>query len=215
LLHRKKNVIRAVASDWGKVVVDFDNDRVGQALAQHSSTYDARRINEIMFQELRGLFDAYMRGHLATDVFRRAMRHALHLTCTAEAFDRAFSDVFTPNEPIVALWKRLRDQGVKMVAASNVEELRHGKLVEMGIHDLFDAHCLSYRLRVGKPDPAFFHAVQKAAYLDPREILFVDDHEEFVQAARRELLQGETYDIRDHDAFLKALEAYEFQPYRR
>jgi len=214
LSEARRKVIRAVASDWGKVVVDFDNDKVGQALTMHSSSYDPAHITGIMFRKLRELFDVYMRGHISTDGYRQAMKCALHLTCTDPAFDAAFADVFTLNEPIVALWKRLRAEGVKMVAASNVEELRHAKLKEMGVHDLFDAHCLSYQVRVGKPDPAFFRKVQEIAYLDPQQILFVDDHAEFVEVARGELLQGFAYDLKDHAAFERYLEGVEFRPYR-
>lgn len=210
----RKPRIRVILSDWGKVVVDFDNSRVGRALAQHSSAFYAEQINEIMFKEQRELFDAYMRGQLTTSGFRKAMKRVLQLTCTDETFDRAFVDVFTPNEPIIALWKRLRAMGVKMIAASNVEELRHEKLREMGVHDLFDKHCLSYQVGVGKPDPAFFHKAMELAYIDPEEALFVDDHAEFVQVAGEQLITGFTYDINDHAAFERFLDSYEIAPYR-
>lgn len=210
----KKPRIRAILSDWGKVVVDFDNEKVGRALAQHSTAFDAAHITEVMFKEQRELFDAYMRGQLTTRGFRKAMRRVLQLTCTDEAFDKAFAEVFTPNEPIVALWKRFRAMGVKMVAASNVEEIRHAKLIEMGVHDLFDEHCLSYQIGAGKPDPAFFHKAMEMAYIDPEQALFIDDHEEFVEVARSQLIQGFTYDIQDHAAFERFLERYEIAPYR-
>jgi len=211
----KKPRIRAILSDWGKVVVDFDNRRVGHALAQ-ISRFGAADIHEIIFKEQRELFDAYMRGQLTTDGFRRAMLRCLQLTHAGAgtAFDRAFADVFTPNKPIIALWKRFRAMGVKMVAASNVEQLRHGQLVAMGIHDLFDAHCLSYQVGVGKPAPEFFHKALKMAYISPEEALFIDDHEEFVDVARRQLMTGFTYDLKDHAAFERFLEGYEIAPYQ-
>lgn len=211
----KKPRIRAILSDWGKVVVDFDNRRVGHALAR-ISRFGPADIYEIMFKEQRELFDAYMRGQLSTDGFRRAMLRIFDLTHAGAGttFDRAFADVFTPNKPIIALWKRFRAMGVKMVAASNVEQLRHGQLVAMGIHDLFDEHCLSYQVGVGKPDPAFFHKAMEMVYLDPEETLFVDDHEEFVQVARSQLINGFTYDLKDHAAFERFLEGFEFAPYQ-
>jgi HAD superfamily hydrolase (TIGR01509 family) len=143
------------------------------------------------------------------------MRRILQLTCTADAFENIFTDVFTPNEPIIGLWKRLREQGVKLVAASNVEELRHAKLKEMGIHDLFDRHCLSHQVRSIKPERAFFDEVVRQAYISPEEILFVDDHPEFVEVAKGMLLQGLSYDLNDHAAFEKALEGFTFERYQR
>ncbi len=211
---RSKPRIRAILSDWGKVVVDFDNGKVGRALAQHSTAFDAEHITQVMFKELRETFDVYMRGQISTPGFRRTMRRALQLTCTDAAFDAAFADVFTLNEPIVQLWKDLRERGIKMVAASNVEELRHAKLREMGVHDLFDAHCLSYQIGVGKPDPAFFDKAMELVYLDPRETLFVDDHPGFVQAAVGHLIEGYAYDLKDHGAFIEFLRGFELAPYR-
>lgn len=207
--------IRAILSDWGKVVVDFDNSKVGSALARISS-FRPDAITEIMFGEQRELFDAYMRGHLTTDGFRRAMLRIFQLTHAGAgaAFNRAFAEVFTPNEPIIALWKRFRAMGVKMVAASNVEELRHAQLVAMGVHGLFDRHCLSYQVGVSKPDPAFFHKAMEMAYIDPEEALFIDDHEEFVEIARSQLITGFTYDLKDHAAFERFLEGYEIAPYQ-
>jgi len=216
----KKPRIRAILSDWGRVVVDFDNSRTAAALSPLTHTDDGHiafrpwEIQPIMFGELREIFDAYMRGHLTTAGYRATMKRVLRLKCDDAAFDAAFADVFTPNEPIIALWKRFRAMGVKMVAASNVEELRHAKLREMGIHDLFDAHCLSYQVGVGKPDPVFFHKAWDMTYLNPPEILFVDDHEEFVEVARSQLITGFTYDIKDHAAFERFLEGYEIAPYQ-
>lgn len=214
MLEQGKIVIRAIASDWGKVVVDYHNEKVGRALEPHSTAYDAGQIYRIMFDEQHELFDAYMRGHLTTAGFRKAMRRMLQLTCTDGAFDAAFADVFTPNEPIIALWKRLRGEGVKMTAASNVEELRHAKLKEMGVHDLFDTHGLSYELGHGKPDEDFYSKTWKKIYLNPPEILFVDDKPENVEAAQRQLWTGFLYDLHDHAAFERFLEGVEFRPYR-
>ncbi|MEK7546247.1 MAG: HAD family hydrolase [Patescibacteria group bacterium] len=212
---KKKPSIRAILSDWGKVVVDFDNGKVGRALAQHSSAFEAEQFTEIMFKEQRELFDAYMRGQLTTPGFRKAMKRALQLVCRDETFDRAFADVFTPNEPIIALWKRFRAMGVMMVAGSNVEELRHAKLKDMGIHDLFDMHCLSYQVGIGKPDPSFFYEAQGSLiHVVPSEILFVDDHAEFVDVARDVGMTGFVYDLKDHAAFERFLKGYHIAPYR-
>jgi len=210
----RKPRIRAILSDWGRVVVDFDNTRTAKALVQHSCFGTSEELYRLQFVELRELFDAYMRGQLATTGYRKAMKRAMQLTCTDEAFDKAFADVFTPNRPIIDLWKRFRGLGVKMVAASNVDELRHARLIEMGVHDLFDRHCLSYQVCASKPHSEFFRKAWEMTYLDPPEILFVDDHDEFVVAARNQLMTGFTYDLKDHAAFERFLEGFEFAPYQ-
>lgn len=207
--------IRTIFSDLGKVVFDFDNMRMAEALAHHSSAFGERQIHELMLKDLRELFDVYMRGHITTDGYRRVMKRVLQLTCTDAAFDRAFVDVFTPNDPIIRRWVEYRAQGVQLVATSNIEELRHGKLLEMGLQDMFDAHCLSYEIGLGKPNPQFFRTALEMARCDPEETLCVDDHEEMVDAARSLGIHGIVYDLKDHAAFERELEGYAFDRYVR
>jgi FMN phosphatase YigB (HAD superfamily) len=207
--------IRTIFSDLGKVVFDFDNMRMAEALAVHSSAFNASQVHDLMLRELREAFDAYMRGHLTTVGYRRVAKRALQLTCTDAAFDKAFTDVFTPNAPIVREWEALRGDGVRLVATSNIEELRHAKLLEMGLEAMFDVHCLSYRIGVSKPDPEFFRRALAMADCDPGETLCVDDHAEMVDAARSLGIHGIVYDLNDHAAFDRAFEGYAFARYVR
>lgn len=51
-------------------------------------------------------------------------------------------------------------------------------------------HFLSYQLLVLKPEPAIYHAVVEATGLPAKEILFIDDIEENITAARGIGMQG-------------------------
>lgn len=208
-----KHVIRAIASDWGRVVVDFDNGRTAAALVQHSSSMtDAEDIRRVLFEGHRPMLDDYMRGRMTSGDYRNQARRLLDLTCSDVCFDRAFADVFMPNEPILRLWESMRLRGVRLVAASNIEELRHAKLRELGIHDRFDRHCLSYEVGAGKPEDVFFRRLIDICGVPADEILFVDDHPEFAQVAVSCGLQALAYDLRDHAGFVKRLqERYAFE----
>lgn len=207
----QKPLIWAILSDWGRVPVDFDNRRTARALLPYCRTpgMTEERIYQLLFKEWRTVFDVYMRGQFETSQFRAICRLILDLRpeCDDAAFDLAFADVFTPNEPIIELWKELRSRCVRLVAASNVEELRHARLKDMGIHDLFDAHCLSYKEGVSKPDPVFFRRALAIAGTEPHETLFVDDHGEFCDAARSLGIHAEVYDLHDHQDFVRRLQA--------
>jgi FMN phosphatase YigB (HAD superfamily) len=207
----RKPLIWVILSDWGKVSVDFDNRRMARALLPHCRTtgMTEERLYQRLFKDWRGMFDDYMRGQLETPQFRANCRLILDLRpeCDDAAFDRAFADVFTPNEPIIELWTDLRSRCVRLVAASNVEELRHAWLTSIGIHDLFDAHCLSYKEGVSKPDPEFFRRALGIAGSEPDQTLFVDDHREFCEVALSLGIHAEVYDLHDHPDFVRRLQA--------
>ncbi len=213
-----KPIVRVLATDWGRVVVDFDNGRTASALHPHCAhPMSARALHDLLFHK-DGSFAAYSRGELTTPAFRGAWRALLGGAphCTDEEFDRAFSDVFTANPAVVSRWKALRARGVRIVAASNVEEIRHRRLTAMGVHGLCNAHCLSYQVGAAKPEEAFFTHVVQIAGCAPEEIVFVDDVPAFGEAAGRIGIRYVPYDLRiDRPEELDArLSAFDFVPWK-
>ncbi len=206
-----KYEIEAVLSDLGKVAVLFDNRRTSAALLQHSSYYNEKGLHDMLFVHHRDQWDAYMRGERTTAQFTRFAKGLLQLTCTDAAFHRAMTNVFTPHQPILKLWEALSLKGVRLVTASNIDELRHQELLRLGVLGGFNAHCLSYQVGCAKPDPRFFVRALELAETDPRRTLFVDDHEEFAEAARALGIHAETYDHQRHADFVQRLgERYAF-----
>ncbi len=205
-------IIWAILSDWGKVVVLFDNHRTSAALAPYTRVFTEPQIHQVLFVERRRQWDDLMRGAVTFGDYAREAKRALWLDCTDAVVHQAFADVFTPNQPIIDLWRDVRaNLRTTLVAASNVEEVRHQRMREMGVHDLFHKHCLSYVERVGKPDPCFFQRALEIAGVEAQEALFVDDHPEFCDVARSLGIHAEVYDYERHDDFVRRLrDGYQF-----
>ncbi|WKZ29585.1 MAG: HAD-IA family hydrolase [Patescibacteria group bacterium] len=198
-----KKLIWAVLSDLGRVVVDFDNRKACTALALHTPGRTAEELHWMIFEaDYRHLWNACMSGHLAYPEYRKVMKNTFAMTCDDETFDRAISDVFTVNQPIVDLWRQVRRRHTRVITASNIEPVRHRQLEAMEVMNEFDAHCLSYQVMASKPQPEFFRRGLAIAGTEPDEALFVDDHEEFCEAARTVGMNAEVYNIRDHDNFV-------------
>jgi HAD superfamily hydrolase (TIGR01509 family) len=176
---------KVILSDIGDVVVYYDNARTVQALEPYCSLapQDVRRI--LFSKPDGGLAWDYCRGDMDTDTFRRVAMNKIGCVgkCSDEQFDLAFRQIFTPNDDVVNLWKKLRNRGVAITAVSDVEEMRHWELQKMGIMDLFDNAVLSYEEREVKPSE---HMIRKALELSgvrPNEAVFIDDKAEHLPPA--------------------------------
>lgn len=71
----------------------------------------------------------------------------------------------------------------KVGAVSNLFESRMKIDEESGVYDLFDYTCLSCKVHLRKPDPAFFKLALSYAGVAANEAILIDDKEQYVQAA--------------------------------
>jgi len=83
-----------------------------------------------------------------------------------------------------ALIKRILPRYTRAVF-SNTNELHWPRLMtEMGLEGCFDHYFASFKMGIAKPDPAAFRYVVSALSCEPAEILFLDDSQMNVDAAR-------------------------------
>ena len=79
----------------------------------------------------------------------------------------------------------LRQIGVSCYLATNQELHRARHMSEtLGFANLFDGEFYSCRLGLAKPDPEYFRAIVGELKIAPNRVLFLDDHEVNVRAAR-------------------------------
>jgi HAD superfamily hydrolase (TIGR01509 family) len=172
--------ITTILSDLGNVVVHFDNNKMYQAFARLSGKMP-QEIEQILFGRKPDgsyLVARYSSGQMSTKQFHCCFLHQLGLCgsiAAHQAFLTAFCDVFTPNQPVVDLWRRLRAGGLTLTAVTNVEELRYRWLCRMGIMDLFDHELLSFEEGLLKPSEEFMVRALDRSGAKAEETIFVDD----------------------------------------
>jgi FMN phosphatase YigB (HAD superfamily) len=172
--------ITTVLSDLGNVVVWFDNSKMYRAFASLSGK-TAQEVEQVLFgQDPNGsyLVARYSSGQITTKQFRCAFFHRLGLCGAVGAhtvFETAFCDVFTPNQPVIDLWRQLRQRGLALTAVSNVEEIRYHWLCRMGIMSLFDHETLSFEEGLLKPSEEFMVRALDRSGAKAEETVFVDD----------------------------------------
>ncbi|HZU72049.1 MAG TPA: HAD-IA family hydrolase [Acidimicrobiales bacterium] len=97
-----------------------------------------------------------------------------------------------PDPEVLELVARLRAAGTVCSLATNQDPERALYMdEELGYGRVFDHSFYSCRMRLRKPDLAYFHHMTSALGLQPAMCLFLDDREENVGAARQAGLKAE------------------------
>ena len=103
--------------------------------------------------------------------------------------------MFRANPEVGSLLPALKASGYRLVLASNTNELHAAWFAHQFAGELahFDARVLSCGVGTRKPEAAFFRACLAAAEAPADACVFIDDKEEFVEAARALGLAATTY----------------------
>ena len=115
-------------------------------------------------------------------------------------YESLWTDI-TPSEATLALVDRLRGAGLGVHLGTNQHRQRgeHMRTV-LGFDRLFDVSCYSWELGTKKPEPDYFEIALERIGAPADEVLFVDDMEANVEAARTVGLRAEHWHLdRGHD----------------
>ena len=88
----------------------------------------------------------------------------------------------------------LRAAGIRCCLATNQQTRRAAHMQEhLAYQQIFDEQFYSCELGLAKPDPAYFTEICSRLGVDPATVLFVDDREDNVEAARTVGLHAEVF----------------------
>lgn len=182
--------IRAVILDFGEVISQPPDPAAIATMAELFNLPEAR---------FRQLYSSqrheYDRGDLNADQYWSEIARAGGVELVDGQVERL-------RETDVAMWSRLnpgmlrwveqlRAAGIKTAVLSNM----HDDMVQKIRNDTtwaknFDCLTLSSAIRLAKPDADIFHHCLKSLAVTPEEVLFVDDREVNVRAARSLGIRG-------------------------
>jgi len=174
-------MISTIISDLGKVVLWFDNNIFYRKMTAYcSKSVDEMRAIVHGNFELIELFDE---GALTPRQFYERAVALLGTRIGYDEFVPAYVDVFTRNQPVIDLYKRLKAR-YKLILLSNTDPLRFG-FVRRHFPDIlfFDDYVLSYEVKALKPRPEIYEEALRRAAALPASCIFVDDLEENIAGA--------------------------------
>ena len=173
--------IKVIVSDLGKVLLQFEVQRVWDALHPHFDVdmEEARGIVQAIFKETR-----YGSGGIDSPGFYRRIVERTGLTLPYDAFAVAWSDMFWEDRAVIRLISEAPVE--KRYLLSNTNDLHWQWLQRNYGHVLepFDRLVVSHELRLEKPDAAIYEWVIRDSGFAPDEHLFIDDIPENVAGAR-------------------------------
>lgn len=122
-----------------------------------------------------------------------------------EVIDYWFDRDHIPDEKTLALVRRARAAGAINVIATNNEIYRADWIEQMGfgehMHEVFAAG----RMRLAKPDLAYFRHIEDALGYTGSDVILIDDFEENVLAAREHGWDAHLFTPDNHDAVARAI----------
>jgi putative hydrolase of the HAD superfamily len=185
-------MIRALIFDLGRTLIPFDFERSYDRLRRLCP-----RPLEDFRTELResGLVTRFESGQLDPDEFVREFCRCLGADIPYRDFCDIWSSIFLPETLIPEGFLRHLKPNYRLVLLSNTNVIHYDMLKKnYPILGLFDEHVLSFRVGVMKPAREIYQEAIRAAQCPAHQCFFTDDIPEYVEAARREGIDGVVFE---------------------
>jgi glucose-1-phosphatase len=195
-------LFRALIFDIGNVLLRFDFQLALQKLARHADT-----AAEAILEQIDAVKDPYEAGRLTRAEFQAKAREILRYSGSDGDFVSAWEDIFTENQPVVDLVRRLHGR-LPLYLLSNTNDMHVDFILRRySIFQLFDDAVYSYKVRAAKPEREIYEIAARQFGVRPAETLFIDDLLPNVEGARAFGFHAHHYHHHRHDALLAELAA--------
>lgn len=173
---------KVIVSDLGNVLVNFDMGIATYKVAELAKL-DENKIFQVLFDS--DLPRRHEEGKLSGAEFYAAVKQRLSLKIGFETFKDIWNNIFWENIKVCRLFREIgRDH--RLVLLSNIGELHFEYIkTHFDILEEFDEKVLSFEVGARKPGIDIFNAAIDKAKVEPRNIIYVDDRADFIEAAGR------------------------------
>ena len=178
-----KSKYSAIVFDLGNVLIPFDYTPAISKLNQIQSGLGDKFAE--FYKANYSLHRDFERGSISETFFINKMLEVVDHKISAETFCGIFSDIFTLNEEVIALLPILKNY-YKLFLLSNTNSI-HQKYgwQKYEFLNYFDTLILSHEVGSVKPEEKIYLAVEEASGFPSAEHLYIDDIQEYVDAAKK------------------------------
>lgn len=177
--------IEFIYFDLGNVLISFDHSRAWQKIAELTGI-SPERAAQVLFDS--GLQTQYEKGEISTEEFHRYFCAQAQVNISLENLCFAASNIFEPLDDSIQLLQTLNRERLRLGLLSNTCDCHWQFLLNdvrfKFLHSSFEQTVLSFVEGFAKPGTDIYRIAANHADCDPESILFIDDKQENVKAAR-------------------------------
>ena len=175
-------MIRIVAFDIGKVLLDFDYGIFVNRMAPRTNMGESA-LNTYLNQS--PLLAKYESGQISSSEFIKIVQKETGFEGLESEFSDYFEEIFTPISDVIEMHRVIAEGGMATYTFSNTNEMavRHMSRA-YDFWPRFDGHVLSYEVEALKPETKMYEFLERVAGCHGREIVYVDDRPENIEAGR-------------------------------
>ena len=172
----------AIVFDLGNVLIPFDFD-----IAINKLNKFEKRLGDNFKEFYKSNYNFHRdfeRGKITEKDFINKMLEVIDNKIDADTFCRYYADIFSKNESVISLLPRLKKK-YKLFLLSNTDSI-HKKYGwdKYDFLNYFDGLILSFEVGSVKPEEKIYREVEKASGLSSEKHFYIDDIQEYVDAAK-------------------------------
>jgi len=173
----------AIVFDLGKVLIPFDYAPVITKLNQIENGLGNKFIE--FYNSNYHFHRDFEKGNISESEFVSKMLKVVNHKIDAETFKTYYADIFSLNEEVISLLPILKND-YKLFLLSNTDSI-HQKYGWLKYEFLkyFDDLILSHKVHSVKPEEKIYREVEKASGFPSEEHFYIDDIQEYVDAAKK------------------------------
>jgi len=173
----------AIVFDLGKVLIPFDYAPVITKLNQIENGLGNKFIE--FYNSNYHFHRDFEKGNISESEFVSKMLKVVNHKIDAETFNTYYADIFSLNEDVISLLPILKND-YKLFLLSNTDSV-HQKYGWQKYEFLkyFDDLILSHKVHSVKPEEKIYREVEKASGFPSEEHFYIDDIQEYVDAAKK------------------------------
>jgi len=180
--------------DIGNVLLCFDFEPALATLLPKNITDPEERIAKLITKK-----DEFESGKITEDDYISWASIQLGYTGNKENFIKAWTSIFTRNDPMWDLCKKMKADGHRLILFSNTNSL-HANYFEKehSPFETFDEAIYSFHVNSIKPNPPIYQHALDTYNLQPSNTVYIDDLEENIQTGRAFGFQSWQYNHEKH-----------------
>jgi FMN phosphatase YigB (HAD superfamily) len=184
----RMEIPKAVVFDLGKVLLEFDFQIFAKRLADESDI-GAREIMARVVDS--NVLVEYEYGRTSSEQFYDQVKSISGFRGDYSSFECLFGEIFTEIPEMVGLHRRLKESGLPTYIFSNTNDIAVRIIrQQFAFFGGFSDYVLSFEHFSMKPDSELYQVVEKVTGLKGSDLVFMDDKEENIHAAKQRGWKG-------------------------